>query len=282
MMERSSQLILVRGGGDIATGIIHKLYRCGFPVMILETAYPSAIRRQVSFCEAVYDGESQVEGTWCRRAADYEEALEILKSGEIPVLVDETCEILKKVRPWALVDAILAKKNLGTTREMADKTIGVGPGFTAGVDVDIVIETMRGHNLGRIIGSGSASPNTGIPGIIGGYGKERVIHCPDRGILLPKAAIGDKVQEGQVIATVVTGHGEVPVNATITGLLRGIIKEGYPVEKGLKIADIDPREGEYENCFTISDKARCIGGAVLEALLYLEQKQSGGPVYDLS
>ena len=141
---------------------------------------------------------------------------------------------------------------------MADKTIGLGPGFTAGQDVDLVIETMRGHNLGRIIGNGTAEPNTGIPGVIGGFGAERVIHSPARGIFFGKALIGDMVEKGQRIGTIVTGQGEVSVEASLTGLLRGIIKDGYPVVKGFKIADIDPRKSEYENCFTISDKARCI------------------------
>ena len=181
--------------------------------------------------------------------------------------------MLEKVRPWALVDAILAKKNLGTTRDMADKTIGLGPGFTAGQDVDLVIETMRGHNLGRIIGNGSAAPNTGIPGIIGGYGAERVIHAPAKGIFFGKALIGDMVEQGQAIGVIVTGQGEVTVEASLTGLLRGIIKDGYPVVKGFKIADIDPRKSEYENCFTISDKARCIAGSVVEGLQMLEVKQ---------
>ena len=189
------------------------------------------------------------------------------------LLVDPECRVLDEVRPWALVDAILAKKNLGTTRDMAPKTIGLGPGFEAGKDVDLVIETMRGHNLGRIIGSGSALPNTGVPGTIGGYGKERVIHSPARGIFMGGVQIGDKVKKDQQIAKVVTGHGEVPVNATLTGIIRGVIRDCYPVTEGFKIADIDPREEEYENCFTISDKARCIAGSVLEGLLYLERKQ---------
>ena len=189
------------------------------------------------------------------------------------MMMDETCEILKEVRPWALVDAILAKKNLGTNRNMADKTIGLGPGFAAGEDVDLVIETMRGHNLGRIISRGTALPNTGTPGLIGGAGKERVIHSPAMGILFGKVRIGDRVEKGQPVAGIVTGQGEVVVEASLTGLVRGLIRDGYPVAKGFKIADIDPRESEYENCFTISDKARAIGGSVLEALLYLEQKQ---------
>ena len=156
MWSRKKQLIIVRGGGDIATGTIHRLHRCGYPVMVLETGYPSAIRRQVAFSEAVYDGTSQVEGTVCVRVKDFGEAKKVLKEGDVPLMVDPDCQVLKEVRPWALVDAILAKKNLGTNRQMADKTIALGPGFYAGRDVDLVVETMRGHNLGRLIGNGEA------------------------------------------------------------------------------------------------------------------------------
>lgn len=273
MWSRKKQLIIVRGGGDIATGTIHRLHRCGYPVMVLETGYPSAIRRQVAFSEAVYDGTSQVEGTVCVRVKDFGEAKKVLKEGDVPLMVDPDCQVLKEVRPWALVDAILAKKNLGTNRQMADKTIALGPGFYAGRDVDLVVETMRGHNLGRLIGNGEAQANTGVPGVIAGYGKERVIHSPAGGILLDKVHIGDKIKKGQIIAVIVTGQGEVAVEATLDGLVRGLIRPGYPVTKGLKIADIDPRESEFENCFTISDKARCIAGSVLEGLLYLEAKQ---------
>lgn len=272
-MERSEQLIIVRGGGDIATGTIYKLNRCGYPVLVLETGYPSAIRRHVAFSEAIYDGISEIEGVVCVAVSDYEEAKQVMAAGNVAMMTDPDCEILKTVRPWALIDGILAKRNLGTNRNMADKTIALGPGFTAGEDVDLVIETMRGHNLGRIIGNGRAMENTGIPGIIGGYGKERVIHSPAKGILITGRQIGEKVKEGEVIAKVVTGHGEIEVKASLTGLLRGMIRSGYPVTEGFKIADIDPREEEFENCFTISDKARCIGGAVLEGLLYLEEKQ---------
>lgn len=272
-MERSRQLIIVRGGGDVATGTIHRLMRCGYPVLVLETGTPSAIRRQVSFSEAVYDGSSEVEGMVCMKVSSLEEAWEKLEAGIVPILIDGSCEILKKVRPWALVDAILAKKNTGTTRDMADKIIALGPGFTAGEDVDLVVETMRGHNLGRLIGSGTALPNTGVPGLVGGKDKERVIHAPAMGILFGRKQIGDQVEKGETIATIITGHGEVKVEASLTGILRGLIRDGYPVTKGFKIADIDPRDSEYENCFTISDKARAVAGAVLEGLLYLEMRQ---------
>ena len=167
-MERQRQLIIVRGGGDIATGTIHRLHRCGYPVLVLETGTPSAIRRQVAFSEAIYDGSSEIEGVTCLKVSSYDEAKAVWEAAAVPVMIDERCDILKRVRPWALVDAILAKKNLGTTRDMADKTIGLGPGFTAGEDVDLVIETMRGHDLGRILSKGCALPNTGVPGRIGG------------------------------------------------------------------------------------------------------------------
>lgn len=275
MSDRKNQQIIVRGGGDIATGTIHKLHRAGYPVLVLETGFPSAIRRHVAFSEAVYDGVSEVENIRCIHVKDYAEAKNVWEQGDIPLLVDPECKILNEVRPWALVDGILAKKNLGTNRQMADKTIALGPGFCAGKDVDLVVETMRGHDLGRLIGNGYAKENTGVPGVIAGFGKERVIHSPAKGILRSINQIGDKVKKGQSIAAVVTGQGEIPVEATLDGILRGLIRSGYPVTKGFKIADIDPRESELENCFTISDKARCIAGAVLEGLLYLEEKQAG-------
>lgn len=164
------------------------------------------------------------------------------------------------------MDAILAKKNLGTTKDMAPLTIGLGPGFCAGADVDAVIETKRGHNLGRIIRQGSAYPNTGIPGIIGGYGAERVIHAPAAGRMKNRSKIGDIVEAGQVLAVIEGEDGSTEVSATIDGLLRGLIRDDYPVTKGFKIADIDPRKEELANCFTISDKARCIAGSVLEVI----------------
>ena len=275
MIQRNEQLVIVRGGGDIATGTISRLFRSGYPVVILEISTPSAIRRQVALSEAVYDGESKVEDVTCIKVESWEEAKEVLKEKKkVPLLVDPECNILKQVRPWALVDAIFAKKNLGTNRQMADKTIPLGPRFRAGVDVDLVVETQRGHNLGRIIEKGPATPNTGTPGIIGGYGKERVIHSPAEGKLYGRVKIGDKVEKGQTIAVICTENGEeVKVEATLTGLVRGLIRDAYPVTVGFKIADIDPRESEYKNCFTISDKARNIGGSVLEGLMYLEEKQ---------
>ena len=269
-MERNEQIVVVRGGGDIATGTIAKLHHSGYKVLVLEAQSPSAIRRHVALSEAVYEGTSRVEDIVCQLVTTLSEARNVWDQGQVPLMVDPEGTVMETIRPWAVVDAILAKKNLGTHRGMADITVALGPGFTAGQDVDIVIETMRGHNLGRLILEGTAMPNTGVPGVIAGYGKERVIHAPADGMLKGCSKIGDFVENGQIIAWLEQDGCRVGVEASISGLLRGLIRDGYPVKKGLKIADIDPRKSEYENCFTISDKARCIAGGVLEALLYLE------------
>ena len=255
--------IVVRGGGDIATGTIHRLHRCGFSVLVLETDRPSAIRRYVAFSEAVYEGSWTVEGVEAVRVEALEEAVRRREQGKVPVLADAECRCLERIRPRVLVDAILAKKNLGTNLEMADTVIALGPGF------HLVIETMRGHNLGRILTEGTALPNTGVPGVIAGYGKERVIHSPADGRMVNCSRIGDLVEKGQIIALV----GQTPVRASLSGVLRGLLRDGYPVTKGFKIADIDPRESEQKNCFTISDKARCIAGGVLEGILSRERVQ---------
>lgn len=265
-----NDLIIVRGGGDLATGTIYKLYQCGFRVLILETATPSAIRRNVAFSEAVYLGSHQVEDVTCHRADSLGHAKQLLEEGKLVVLVDPKAEALEVLKPLALVDAILAKKNLGTHKSMAPITVALGPGFTAGQDVDAVIETNRGHNLGRVLLEGTAAANTGIPGIIGGYGRERVLYSPAAGILRNICHITDMVTRGQHIAVVETPNGDVPVVATLDGLLRGLIRDGYLVTAGFKIADIDPRAEELQNCFTISDKARCIAGGVVEAIFRLK------------
>jgi xanthine dehydrogenase accessory factor len=267
---KRQDVVIVRGGGDIATGTIYKLVQCGFPVLVLETAHPSAIRRNVAFCEAVYSGKQTVEDMDAYLAKTLEEAYRIMNDGNPAVLIDESAAAIEAVRPLAVVDAILAKRNLGTNRQMAPVTIGLGPGFTAGEDVDAVIETMRGHSLGRVIYDGMAIPDTKIPGNIGGYTKERVIHAPAAGTFTAVRQITDTVHSGEVIGTIDGPDGIVEVHATIDGLLRGCIRDGYPVTRGFKIADIDPRISEYNNCFTISDKARCIAGGVLEALLHLK------------
>ena len=275
---KKKDLIVVRGAGDLATGTIHRLKKAGFRLLVLEAEHPAAIRRQVALSEAVYAGSARVEDVEAVRMdvdlaekKNRKELLEqemerIWKKDGVPVLVDQAGLSIAALRPAVVVDAILAKKNLGTTKEMAPLVIALGPGFTAGEDVDVVIETKRGHNLGRVIRSGSAVPNTGIPGIIGGYGKERVMHAQAEGILRNVASIGDIVEARAVIAEIETENGTVPVEASLSGLLRGLIRDGYPVTKGFKIADIDPRQEELQNCFTISDKARCIAGSVLEVI----------------
>ena len=268
--------VLVRGAGDLATGVIVRLHRCGFRVAVTECADPSAIRRRAALCEAVWNGQATVEGVTCRRVTDLDEAMRVSQAGEVPLLVDERADCIADMCPSAVVDAILAKRNLGTHRDMAPITVGLGPGFTAGDDVDAVVETMRGHHLGRVILQGAAIPNTGVPGVIAGYAAERVIHAPASGEMTfvqdesgQTVDIGALVRKGQPIARV----GGVPVLATIDGVLRGLIREGYPVSEGLKIADIDPRPEQAAYCDTVSDKARAIGGGVVEALLYLARER---------
>lgn len=276
-------LVVVRGGGDLATGTIHKLYEEGYRVAVLETEHPACIRRQVSFCEAIYEGKIEVEGVTAVHIEEAEEdalynAVEkAWARGEIPVLKDPSGRVIETLQPEVVVDAILAKRNLGTTKEMAPLTIGLGPGFTAGQDVDIVIETMRGEHLGKVYRTGSAIPNTGIPGVIAGYSKERVIHAPASGKFQPRKRIGDMVKTDEVLGVIIPEEqqGEVPVFASMTGLLRGMIKEGYLVKKGLKIMDIEPRMDEKELCFLISDKAKCIGESVYQVIKDYENSKTG-------
>lgn len=253
--------ILIKSGGDIATGIAHRLHRSGYRVVITELPNPTVIRRTVSFAAAVYQGECQVEGITAKCVSSSQAAS--LPRNIIPVMVDPNCESLALFRPAALVDAILAKVNTGTSREDAPVTVGVGPGFYAGRDVHAVVETMRGHDLGRVILDGPALPNTGTPGDIGGYTVERLLRAPCGGSFLAAVRIGDTVSAGDTVAEVA---GQ-PVTAQIDGVVRGLLVDGLKVDKGMKIGDIDPR-CRREHCFTISDKARAVGGGVLEALLY--------------
>lgn len=266
-------IIVIRGGGDIATGTIHKLHRCGFKVVILEIENPSAIRRSVCFSEAVYENKIVVENVVCEKANNLEELYSILDRNNIPVIIDPSGKYIEKLKPLALVDAILAKKNLGTKKDMAPITIGLGPGFCAGEDVNIVIETMRGHDLGRIIEKGYAIANTGIPGSVKGVSKDRVIYSPSAGIISNMKEIGDIVKKGEVIAIISNTKNETltEVKTTIDGVLRGIIRDKSKIKERLKIADIDPRIEEIKNSYTISDKARTIAGGVLEAILYSSQ-----------
>lgn len=256
---------VVRGGGDLASGTIHRLHQSGFNVIVLEIPKPNSIRRLVSFSEAVYDGHAVVEDVCAVRIEDTSTAHRAWSDGKVPIMVDPLGKSIYSLNPDIVVDAILAKKNIGTQRDMADITIGLGPGFKAPNDVHAVIETMRGHNLGRVILNGYAQPNTKVPGSIMGFSFQRVMYSDCEGVIENRSAIGDIVKKGQTIASI----GGVPIRASMGGLMRGIIRNGSFVRNGLKIADIDPRIDEFENCSTISDKARCISGGVLEAILYL-------------
>ncbi|MGL6106787.1 selenium-dependent molybdenum cofactor biosynthesis protein YqeB [Romboutsia sp.] len=263
-----NNIILVRGAGDIATGIIHRLNKCGFKVVALEVEKPLAIRRHVAFCEAVYEKEIIVEEVTCKFSKNVEEVKATLKEGKVALVIDPTGEYIEKLKPSVVIDSILAKKNLGTNKTMAPLTIGLGPGFCAGEDVHMVIETMRGHNLGRVISIGKALKNTGVPGSINGVSKERVVYSNTSGRIENLCDIGDIVKKGQVLAYIKDGNGEkYEVIATIDGILRGIIKSGSQIPAKLKILDIDPRIEELKNSCTISDKARCISGSVLEVIL---------------
>lgn len=258
-------LAIIRGAGDLATGIIYCLYKSGFKMLVLEIDKPSSIRRTVSFSECIYNvnGEQMVEGVRAKKVESFKEINECWLKKEIPVAIDPSGKWIEELKPDIVVDAIIAKKNLGTTITMAPITVGLGPGFIAGKDVGVVIETMRGHNLGRVIKVGEAEKNTGTPGDIAGVTSERVIYAKTSGKFKAIKKIGDFVKKGDCIGSI----GNEMVKATIDGLLRGIIRDGYDVKKGLKIADIDPRLNQYNNCFTISDKARSLGGAVLSAIL---------------
>lgn len=257
--------VVVRGGGDLATGTIHRLWSAGFRVLALECAAPAAIRRQVAVSEAVYTGSAEVEGMRAVLIASPGGAESVWRQGAVPVLVDEKAACLEQLRPDVVVDAIIAKKNLGTHMDMAPLTIALGPGFCAGRDVHAVVETKRGHNLGRIIRQGEAAPNSGVPGNIGGYTAERVLHARKAGTLHILRDIGSIAEQGEPIAEIIGEDGGVStVRASISGIIRGMIREGCHITEGFKIADIDPRREELDNCFTISDKARCIAGSVLE------------------
>lgn len=257
-------LILIKGAGDIATGIAVRLKNAGMQVVMTEIAIPTTVRRSVAFSRAVYEGSAVVENITARLVLDFAQIPAVLQRDEIPVLIDPRCEVLKSIHFDAVVDSILAKKNLSTDPTQAPVVIGIGPGFLVPQDCHCVIETQRGHDLGRCIYQGCAAKNTGIPGEIGGYTVERLLRAPCDGIFHPILAIGDIVKAGQTVAMV----DDRPVTAQIDGIVRGMLQDNVPVKAGMKSGDIDPR-GCYEHCFTVSDKARAVGGGVLEAILHL-------------
>lgn len=261
--------ILIRGAGDLATGIASRLYGAGHQILMTEIEIPLTVRRTVALSRAVYEGIAHVEEMTGIFAKDQTEAQKVMAEGEIAVMTDETAACRYWYHPDVIVDAILAKKNLGTKVSDAPFVIGVGPGFTAGEDCNCVVETKRGHTLGNIIWKGSAIPNTGVPGNVAGYTIERLIRASADGLLVPKVQIGDCVEKGQILAYT----GDEPVYAQMNGMVRGMLQDGVTVRKNLKIGDVDART-ERSNCYTISDKARAIGGGVLEAVTAFERMKS--------
>lgn len=258
--------VLVRGGGDLASGVVYRLYRAGFPVVVTEIPTPLAIRRAVAFAQAVYDGQTTVEGITARLISSPDHVSPTWQAGDVPVLIDPDARVRDHIHFVVVVDAIMAKRNTGTRIDDAPLVIALGPGFTAGVDCHAVVETMRGHFLGRVYWHGSALPDTGTPGTVMGYARERVLRAPCDGHVSPRADIGDRVAAGQVICTV----GDQPVRAPFPGVLRGLIHPRVRVHRGMKIGDVDPR-AEPRHCFTISDKSLAVGGGVLEAILAAPQ-----------
>lgn len=270
MDMEDSRFIAVKGAGDLATGVIHRLSRAGFRVLATELPEPTVVRRTVAFAEAVTTGTMTVEGITAQLATTVEAIPTLFAQELVPILLDADGTLLHKLQPAVLVEATVSKHNSGITLHDAPIVIALGPGYEAGKDAHAVIETNRGHNLGRVYLSGSAEANTGRPGAIGGYTIERLLRSPCTGSISSIRQIGDMVQVGETVAMVKTeGTGdEVPVVALISGILRGLIRDGLHVHEGMKVGDIDPRAAR-EHCFTISDKARAVAGGVLEAMLYL-------------
>lgn len=258
------QLIWIRGAGDLASGVAHRLYQCGFVPVMTELPLPLVVRRTVSFAEAVFDGKVVVEGVPATLAGGVEDIQRLRREGVIPVVIDPTGESIQSLKPTILVDAIIAKRNAGTAISDAPVVIALGPGFWAGRDAHAVIETKRGHYLGRVILKGPALPDTGVPGPVNGFTHERLLRSPAEGVFSVCRQIGDKVAVGDMIGSV----GECSVKAGLDGILRGLIRDGSRVKKGLKIGDIDPRD-RPDYCYSISDKARAVAGGVLEAMLHL-------------
>lgn len=254
--------VLIRGAGEMASGVAYRLANAGFHVLMTEISRPLAVRRAVSFCEAVYDGSKIVEGRTARLIQSPEEAEGLWARAELPVIVDPHMTCRAAIRPMVIVDALVAKRNTGLSKGMAPLTIGLGPGFHAPDQVDMAIETNRGHNLGRLITLGSPEPNTGVPGNIAGYTSQRVLRSPAAGVFETDLDLGDRVRAGQVVARV---SGQA-VDAKVDGILRGLLRPGAEVGAGTKVGDVDPR-GQIEYLHTISEKARALGGSVLEGIL---------------
>ena len=263
---RLPRVILIKGGGDLASGAAHRLYKAGFNLVVTEKEQPTVIRRPVSFAQAALAGKAEVEGVTAVRITSVDEIEPAWEKGLIPLLIDPELNGLPRIEPEVLVEGTMAKKNTGVNCDLASIVIALGPGYGAGKEVHAVVETARGHHLGRVIYNGEATPNTGIPGEIEGYSVERVLRAPKAGTFEPRCSIGELVEKGDTVACI---EGE-PVLAEIGGVVRGLLYEGLGVKEGMKVGDVDPR-GNKELCFTISDKSRAVAGGVLEAVLHLSR-----------
>ncbi len=253
-------LALVKGAGDLATGVALRLYRAGFSIVMTEVPSPTAVRRAVAFSEAVFEGQVTVEGVRGTLTGDADGVRRLIGQGDVAIIVDPETIIRQELKPVLLVDAIVAKRNLGTSAGDALAVVALGPGFLAGRDAHAVIETCRGHTLGRVITEGEALPNTGVPGEIGGRSAERVLRSPGDGVLRSDLRIGAQVRANDVVAYV----DDIPVRAPLDGVLRGLLRPGSKVTRGMKLGDIDPR-ASCDQWDLVSDKALAIAGGVLEA-----------------
>ena len=278
-------LVVIKGAGDIASGIALRLFHSGFNIIMTEIAQPTTVRRTVAFSSAVFNGRAKVEdaeailaGSTIKECPPKEcssvlkKAVEITAAGKIAVIIDPEALSVRELKPDAVIDAVLAKENTGTTMDEAPVVIGIGPGFNAGTDCHAVIETKRGHTLGRAIYSGKAIDDTGVPGNVGGYTIERLLKAPCSGVFYSNSKIGDSVKKGDTVGFVETEDSRVPMNSLLDGTLRGLLADGVPVYEGMKSGDVDPRDC-YEYCFTVSEKALAVGGGALEAILKLSKNQ---------
>ena len=261
-MDLANLVVLIRGGGEVASGVAHKLARARFRVCLTETSQPLAVSRGVAFCEAIYDGEKEVEGITAKRVESPSQITGVWHQNKLPIIVDPEALVKDMLKPTVLVDALMAKQNLGTKFSDAPLVIGLGPGFRAREDVHVVVETNNSERLGRVIMSGKAEADTGIPVAIGGLTKERVLHSPSDGQFLTEKDIGDMVAMDEVVASVATQ----PLKAEIGGVIRALLRKGTMVSKGDKLGEIDP-SGDKEACYTIRPRVRAIAGGVLEAIL---------------
>jgi xanthine dehydrogenase accessory factor len=259
--------VLIRGGGEVASGIAHRLHQCHMRVLMTEITAPTAVRRTVAFAEAIYRGCHAIEGVKSRSVSTVDEAQKLWDGDIIPIFVDPGATVRREVKPAVIVDAIMAKKAGNTAISDAPLVVGIGPGFIAGENAHAVVESNRGYHLGRVIWHGAAEPDTGVPAPVAGYTESRVLRAPGNGLFKAIRDIGDIVQEGEIVAEV----DSIPLAAGLSGVVRGMLHDGVQVEAGIKVGDIDPR-GEREYCYTISDKARAIGGGVVEAILHSCQR----------